>query len=218
MPNIVLLGAPGSGKGTQAGALARALGVIHLATGDLFRENLSQRTPLGLLAKGYMDRGDYVPDDVTVSMVFDRLEQPDATKGAVFDGFPRTLPQAEALDSGLAERKSSISKAIYLVVSDAELVRRLSGRWLCRNCGAPYNQQDNPPRKRGVCDSCGGELYQRDDDKPEVVATRLMVFKEQTLPLIAYYKAQDKLVEVNGEGDIDTIGAALLRAANGSSA
>jgi adenylate kinase len=213
MPNIVLLGPPGSGKGTQAGALAEALGVIHLATGDLFRAHLSQGTELGQLAKSYMDRGVYVPDDVTVAMVFDRLSQPDAANGAVFDGFPRTLPQAEALDRGLAERGSQVDRVIALEVPDEEIVRRLSGRWLCRLCGAPYNQATNPPKRPGICDRDGGALVQRDDDRPEVVATRLAVYRDQTLPLLDYYRRQGKLVTIDGLGDIATVRRQLLATA-----
>lgn len=213
MLNIVLLGPPGSGKGTQAGALAEALGVIHLATGDLFRAHLSQGTELGRLAKSYMDRGVYVPDDVTVAMVFDRLSQPDAANGAVFDGFPRTLPQAEALDRGLAERSAQVDRVLALDVPDEELVRRLSGRWLCRVCGAPYNQATNPPKQSGVCDRDGGALVQRDDDRPEVVATRLAVYREQTLPLLEYYQRQGKLVIIDGLGEIEAVRRQLLAVA-----
>ncbi|GIW07872.1 MAG: adenylate kinase [Dehalococcoidia bacterium] len=218
MPYVVLLGPPGSGKGTQAGALAQALGALHLSTGDLFRENLSQGTELGQLAKSYMDRGAYVPDDVTVAMVFDRLRKPDAANGAVLDGFPRTLPQAEALDRGLAERGAQVDRAILLNVPDEELIRRLSGRWLCRVCGTPYNLTSSPPKQPGICDRDGGVLYQRDDDKPEVVRTRLEVYRDQTLPLVEYYRRQGKLVEVNGAGDIATIQRHLVAAATEAAA
>jgi adenylate kinase len=215
MPYIVLLGPPGSGKGTQAGALAQAFHALHLSTGDLFREHLSKGTELGQLAKSYMDRGAYVPDDVTVAMVFDRLRQPDAANGAIFDGFPRTLPQAEALDHGLAERGSQVDRAIVLVVPEDDLIRRLSGRWLCRLCGTPYNVASNPPKQPGVCDRDGGALYQRDDDKPEIVKTRLEVYRQQTFPLVEYYRQQGKLVEVNGAGDIASTRSQLVAAASG---
>ncbi|MCS6802367.1 MAG: adenylate kinase [Chloroflexota bacterium] len=218
MPNVILLGPPGSGKGTQAGALAEALGVIHLSTGELFRDHLRNGTDLGQLAKSYMERGLYVPDEVTVAMVFDRLSHPDAANGAVFDGFPRTLPQAEALDRGLAERGWQVDRAILLAVPDDELIRRLSERWLCRSCGASYNLTSNPPHEEGVCDRDGGPLYQRDDDRPEVVKTRLAVYREQTVPLLDYYRRQGKLIEVDGRGDIATIRRQLLAAAVGAAA
>ncbi|MFN8532061.1 MAG: adenylate kinase [Dehalococcoidia bacterium] len=216
MHYVVLLGPPGSGKGTQAGALAEALGAIHLSTGDLFRENIAQQTPLGRQVKEFLDRGAYVPDDVTVAMVFDRLSRPDAANGAIFDGFPRTIAQAQALDTGLTERSAAIERAIVLDVADDELIRRLGGRWLCRTCSTPYHLTSSPPRTSGVCDHDGGALYQRDDDKPDVVAHRLQVYRDQTLPLIGYYRAQGKLAEVNGAGEIDSIRQALHAAALGT--
>ncbi len=213
MPYFILLGAPGSGKGTQAGDLARALDVVHVSTGDLFREHIGQGTELGTLAKTFMDRGELVPDDVTIKMLLDRLARDDAANGAVLDGFPRTVPQAQALDVALSKQGSRVTKTLYLVVPDQELIRRLSSRWLCKTCATPYHTMFNPPKIAGVCDKDGGTLYQRPDDTPETAIRRLEVFKQQTLPLIQYYQQQGKLEEVDGSGDIATVGQALQRAA-----
>ncbi|GIW12468.1 MAG: adenylate kinase [Dehalococcoidia bacterium] len=218
MPYLVLLGAPGSGKGTQASVLAKALGVPHVASGDLLRAHVAQQTELGRMAHQYMTRGELVPDDVTIAMVMERLDQPDARQGAVLDGFPRTVAQAEALDARLAERGAGVDRALLLVVPDDELVRRLAGRWLCRQCGASYHEVSNPPRQPGRCDRCGGPLFQRDDDTPTVVRKRLAVFREQTLPLLDYYRRQGKLVEVDGVGEIAQVREALLAAALGTPA
>ncbi|MCS7002573.1 MAG: adenylate kinase [Dehalococcoidia bacterium] len=210
---VVLLGAPGAGKGTQAGPLARRLGVLHLTSGDLFRDNISKGTELGALAKGYMDRGELVPDDITVRMVLDRLEQPDAANGAILDGFPRTVTQAQALDDALAAKGAQVNKVIYLQVNDDELLARLSGRWLCRACGASYHLRFNPPKRDGVCDTCGGALYQRSDDTRETALRRLDVFHQQTKALIPYYADQHKLEIVDGAGPIDEVAGQLARAA-----
>jgi adenylate kinase len=209
---IVLLGPPASGKGTQAARLREALGLPHVASGDLFRENLKNETELGLKAKVYMDRGELVPDDVTIGMVMGRLNRPDCAGGALFDGFPRTIAQAEALDQALAERGHRISVVPYIAVPDEVLVERVSGRRLCRVCGEAYHVKFNPPKRPGVCDNDGGELYQRGDDKPETVRKRLQVYWEQTSPLIDYYRDRGMLVEVNGDQPIDAV-AADLRAA-----
>lgn len=217
---LVLLGPPGSGKGTQAERLKEQLGLPHVASGDLFRENIGNETELGILAKKYMDRGDLVPDDVTIGMVRERLQRPDCDDGVILDGFPRTQLQAESLDRMLAEMGRRLEGVLYIAVPDEELVRRLSGRWICRQCQTPYHTIFSPPAEEGVCDECGGKLYQRDDDKPETVRARLRVYREQTAPLIDYYRraspsassGRSLLVEVDGAGDIETVNAALLDA------
>ena len=209
---VVLLGPPGAGKGTQAASIAQALGVPHVATGDLFRAAVSQGTELGKLAKSYMDRGELVPDEVTVRMLLERVSQPDATRGYILDGFPRTREQARALDQALAVRREKIDKALLITVNDEELVKRLSGRWICRVCQTPYHASNNPPKVAGRCDKDGGELYQRDDDKPETVRNRLTVYHRQTSPLIDHYQKQNVLARVNGEHDIDTVRRDLLKA------
>ena len=209
---IILLGAPGAGKGTQAATLHEQLNAPHIATGDLFRAALSQGTPLGLEAKGYMDRGELVPDDVTVRMLLERISQPDAADGYILDGFPRSQAQAEALDEALTNRGENIDKVLLVDVSEDELVRRLSGRWICRACQTPYHAVNNPPKAEGTCDVEGGELYQRDDDKPETVRNRLGVYQDQTAPLIDYYTAQDILTRIDGEQDIDDVRTDLLAA------
>ncbi len=209
---IILLGAPGAGKGTQAATLHEELNAPHIATGDLFRAALSQGTPLGLEAKSFMDRGELVPDDVTIRMLLERISQPDAADGYILDGFPRSLAQAEALDEALKSRNESVDKVLLVDVSEDELVRRLSGRWICRACQTPYHAVNNPPNTEGVCDTDGGELYQRDDDKPETVRNRLGVYRDQTAPLIDYYTAQEILTSINGEQGIEGVRADLLAA------
>ncbi|MBI4328763.1 MAG: adenylate kinase [Chloroflexi bacterium] len=202
---VILLGAPGAGKGTQAGKIGERLSVPHIATGDLFRAAVSQGTELGKLAKSYMDQGELVPDQVTVRMLLERLSQPDCRKGYILDGFPRTLEQAQALDTALAERGDKVDRTIYLEVSEAELVRRLSGRWICPVCQTPYHEVTNPPRTPRRCDKEGAALYQRDDDKPETVKTRLAVYFQQTVPLIQHYARQGLLRRVNGEKEIQQV-------------
>jgi adenylate kinase len=211
---IVLLGPPASGKGTQAAQLREALGLPHVASGDLFRENLKNETDLGRKAKAFMDRGELVPDDVTIAMVMDRLGRPDCANGALLDGFPRTIAQAEALDGALAAQSHKIGVVPNIAVPDEVLVERVSGRRLCRTCGESYHVKFNPPRQPGVCDNDGGELYQRDDDNPETVRKRLEVYWKQTSPLIDYYRAQGVLVDVNGDQSIEGV-QAELRAAVG---
>jgi adenylate kinase len=197
---IILLGAPGAGKGTQAVMLAEKLKLAQVSSGDLFRQALQNDTELGKKAKAFMEKGRLVPDDITIRMVLERLEAPDTEKGAILDGFPRNIGQAGALDKALAEREKAINKAICIKVAEAELLKRLSGRWICRNCQTPYHAVDNPPKVKGVCDRCGGQLYQRADDNPATVKKRLEVYFEETAPLIDYYKKAGKLLEVNGEG------------------
>jgi adenylate kinase len=207
---VVLLGGPGAGKGTQAERLSQALSIPQISTGDLFRENLRNETELGLLAKETMERGELVPDEVTVAMVRERLSRPDCAKGAILDGFPRTVAQAEALEDLLAGMGSELTVVPYIKVPEDVLLARLAGRWTCRACGAMYHQLFSPPQEAGVCDRCGGELYQRSDDTPETQKHRIKVYFEQTAPLIDYYREKGLLVEVDGRPGIDEIQAALL--------
>lgn len=209
---IVLLGGPGAGKGTQAEMLVRALGVPQISTGDLFREHLRDETELGKLARTYMDRGELVPDNVTVEMVRERLAQTDCARGALFDGFPRTVPQAEGLDALLADRGEQLAAVPYIQVSQEVLLQRLAGRWTCRKCGAMYHAVFSPARQGGACDKCGGELYQRADDAPETQRHRIEVYFKQTSPLIEWYRGRGLLVEISGERSIDQVGAELLAA------
>jgi len=207
---IILLGAPGAGKGTQADRLSSELNLPHIASGDLFREALSKETELGLLAKSYMERGELVPDEVTIKMILQRIEMPDCVSGCLFDGFPRTLAQAEALDKGLADKGKNIDKVLYIKVSNEELLKRLGGRWLCQNCQTPYHLITAPPKVPGKCDKCGGELYQREDDKEETVKERLRVFFAQTIPIVDYYRGQSKLIEVNGNQGIQEVAKEIM--------
>ena len=207
---VVLLGAPGAGKGTQAVKLAEALGLPHVSSGDLFRENLGKETELGLLAKSYMDKGELVPDDVTIAMVMDRLSRKDCAAGAILDGFPRTLAQAEALDAALGEQGYRIAIAPYIHVSEDLLLGRLGGRWTCQQCKAVYHQLFSPPKVAAICDVCGGHLYQRADDTPETHKKRIDVYMEQTQPLIEYYRSANVLVEIDGEPGVDVVYCALL--------
>lgn len=202
---LILIGAPGAGKGTQADLLCREYGLTKVASGELFRENLQRETELGRLAKAYMDRGELVPDDVTVRMVTERLSRPDTQVGAVLDGFPRNVAQAEALDRFLAERGEAIRNVFYIKVSPQELLDRLSGRWLCRANQHAYHVRNNPPKAPGVCDLDGSPLYQRDDDKPETVQRRIQVYLDQTAPLIDYYRGRSILAEINGERPIEAV-------------
>jgi adenylate kinase len=212
---IILLGAPGAGKGTQAAMLSDKLNLVQVASGDLFRQALRDETELGLKAKAYMDKGQLVPDEITIAMVLERLSAPDCINGAILDGFPRNLQQAEALDKALEERSQIIDKVVYIAVLEGELLKRLSGRWICRDCQTPYHEVDSPPKVAGKCDRCGGKLYQRDDDKPETVKKRLEVYFAETSPLIGYYTSADKLLEINGVGEPvevnERIAAALLK-------
>jgi len=207
---IIMLGAPGAGKGTQADILSREMRLSHIASGDLFRQALEKKTELGLLAKSYMEKGGLVPDEITIKMILERASQPDCVSGCLFDGFPRTLGQAEALDKALANHGKSIEKAIYIEVPNEELVKRLSGRWLCRNCQTPYHVITSPPEIPGKCDKCGGELYQRSDDREETVKKRLNVFYNLTIPILDYYRKQDKLIEVNGNLGIQEVAKEIV--------
>ncbi|MDO8669871.1 MAG: adenylate kinase [Dehalococcoidia bacterium] len=209
---VILLGAPGAGKGTQAVTVSKSLGLAHVSSGDLFREAQAKGTELGLLAKSYMEKGQLVPDEVTVRMVLERLGEPDCAKGAILDGFPRTLDQAKALDTALAGQGRRIDRVAYIKVSTDELLSRLGGRWICRNCQAPYHAKNLPPKIAGKCDVCGGELYQRADDSMETAQKRLGVYFAQTAPLIEYYLEAGNLVEINGEQDVDVVGRILVDA------
>ncbi len=207
---VVFLGAPGAGKGTQAKLLEKATGLPQVSTGDIFRENLKKETELGLLAKSYMNKGELVPDEVTVAMVRGRLSRPDCARGALLDGFPRTVRQAEALNEVVASLGGQVDVAVYLKVPDEVLIQRLSGRRICRNCGAVYHVLFNPPKVDGVCDLCGGELYQRSDDSAETARNRLQVYFRETLPVIAFYRQQALLREINGNCKVDDVQAALI--------
>jgi adenylate kinase len=207
---IILIGAQGSGKGTQAEMLSQALGIPHVASGDLFRKALDEKTELGLKVKAYLDRGELVPDDLTVAMVLGRLEEPDCAQGVLLDGFPRTVAQAQALDEGLQEAGKQIDIAIYLKVPREELLRRLSGRYICRANQHVYNIYTRPPKVAGVCDLDGSELYQRPDDVGEAVQRRLDIFFKETIQLLDYYGGQHKLEEVDGNQSIDQVQRSLL--------
>lgn len=208
--NLILLGPPGAGKGTQAEMLSDAIQVPHVASGDLFRDHLNRETELGSLAKTYMDQGQLVPDEITISMVEERLRQSDCERGVVLDGFPRTLPQAEGLKTILELFERDLSGVLYIAVPDEVLVERLSGRRICHDCQTPYHLEYKPTKTAGVCDHCGGELYQRDDDNPETVRARLDVYHEETAPLCAYYEDLDRLVEIDGSGDIPSVHRGVL--------
>ena len=209
---VVFLGAPGAGKGTQAAEVAKELKLAHIATGDMFREAQKKGTKLALEAKTYMDRGMLVPDEITIKMVQERISGLDCVHGVIFDGFPRNTAQAQALDKAMAEQSKAIDKAVYIKVSEEELLKRLGGRWICRQCQTPYHEIASPPKVKGKCDKCNGELYQRSDDIPATIKERLKVFFTQTAPLIDYYTKTGKLVEVNGEGSMDEIKQRILKA------
>jgi adenylate kinase len=202
---LVLVGPPGAGKGTQAEFIAANQSVPKISTGDIFRANVGQGTPLGLQAKKYMDAGQLVPDEVTIDMVRDRLAEPDAADGFLLDGFPRTVPQAEVLDQMLADLGTSLDVVLELVVDNDEVIRRLSGRRTCRGCGKIWHVEFDPTKTEGQCDRCDGELFQRDDDKPETVAERLRVYADQTAPLVDYYGGQGKLVGIDATGPVEDV-------------
>ena len=202
---IVMLGAPGAGKGTQAEKLASKYGLPHVSTGDIFRKNIKEGTELGKEAKGYMDAGALVPDELTVRLLLDRVSNDDCDLGYILDGFPRTIPQAEALDRELAKLEEKIDFAINVEVPDDTIIERMSGRRACLKCGATYHLLYIPPKKEGICDECGSELVIRDDDKPETVKNRLATYHEQTQPLVDYYKKQGVYHEVDGTKDVDSV-------------
>lgn len=203
---LVLVGPPGAGKGTQAQFIAAARSIPKISTGDIFRANVTQGTELGLLAKKYMDAGDLVPDEVTIRMVRERLAQDDAVKGFLLDGFPRNVPQAEILEEMLdQDMNAKLDLVLELVVDDDEVVRRLSGRRTCRRCGHVWHVDFDPPEVEGICDHCGGELFQRDDDRPETVRHRLEVYAAQTAPLVAFYAARGVLIGIDATGPVDDV-------------
>jgi len=212
MSRVVFLGAPGAGKGTQARRLAAGSGVPQIATGDMLREAVAEGTPLGREAKRYMDQGALVPDEVVIGLVDERLSRPDAGPGYVLDGFPRTVAQAEALDALLGRRGQDLDRVVFFDVSREELLRRLTGRRICRRCGTAFHLVSAPPKTEGRCDQCGGELYQREDDAESTVARRLDVYQTQTAPLLDYYGKRGLLVRVAGEGPVDQVAVAIQRA------
>ena len=209
---IVLLGPPGVGKGTQAKIFSERSGLVHISSGDLFRENIKNQTQLGKLAQTYMTKGELVPDDVTIAMIRDRIIRPDCRAGAILDGFPRTPAQANALDVMLNEFNACIDAVPFITASEDVLVERLSGRWTCRASGHIFNEKFNPPKRAGICDFDDSELYQRDDDKAETVKRRIQVYLEQTSPLISYYREHGKLVEIDGMQSIEQVAQAFLSA------
>jgi adenylate kinase len=208
---LVMVGAPGAGKGTQAAILAERLGIPHVASGELFRNAVRAATPLGAAVQDYLERGQLVPDGLAIQVILDRLAQPDAARGAILDGFPRTRPQAEALTAALARRGQRVDQALYVGVRESELRRRLSGRWICRANGHSYHAIDHPPKRPGVCDLDGSELYQREDDRPETVRARLAAQLPPMYDVVDYYTEQGILTAVDGEGPIDEVTDALLR-------
>ncbi len=210
--NLIMLGPPGAGKGTQAALLAERLSIPHVASGDLFREALNAETELGLMAKSFMDRGDLVPDEITIAMIRERLLEADCEKGIILDGFPRTIEQGEALGELLAAQGRVIDAALLIDAPEDELVKRLSSRRTCRSCQAVYNLISNPPNEEGRCDACGGELYQRSDDEPDTVRNRIRVYWEQTSPLIDYYQDKGLLITIESEGGIEHVQRKILKA------
>ena len=209
---IVMLGPPGVGKGTQAKILAEKTGLVHVSSGDLFRDNIKSQTDLGQLAQSYMNKGELVPDDVTIAMIRERVSRPDCQAGAILDGFPRTPAQADALKQMLAEFDEQVEHVPFVNADEEVLVERLSGRWTCRANGHVFHTTFNPPKNEGVCDLDGSELYQREDDKVETVKRRIQVYMKQTAPLIEYYREAGKLVEVDGAQPIENVTAALVKA------
>jgi adenylate kinase len=210
---LILLGAPGAGKGTQAKVLSEGLSIAHVSSGDLFRENIKNGTPLGVEAKGYIDRGELVPDPTVINMIISHLQTPVCEKGALLDGFPRTIPQADALEESLAKVfDKGVERVIYIKVETEELLRRLSGRWICPICQTPYHEITNPPRIAGLCDNEGATLYQREDDKRSTAERRLQVYFNQTMPLIDYYEKAGLLVEINGQQEVEKVAQDILDA------
>jgi adenylate kinase len=210
---LILLGAPGAGKGTQAHVLTDRIKIAHVSSGDLFRENIKNSTPIGIEAKGYINRGELVPDETVIEMIMEHLSTPACRNGALLDGFPRTIYQADALNEALREHfKEGISRVIYIKVATGELLQRLSGRWICPVCQTPYHEVNNPPKIKGRCDLDGAELYQRDDDKRSTAERRLQVYFNQTMPLIDYYKEHGLLLEINGQQSVEKVTSDIVTA------
>ena len=210
MLRTILLGPPGAGKGTQAAKIVEKYGIPHISTGDIFRANIKEGTALGMEAKSYMDKGQLVPDELTVKLLLDRVSKDDCKNGYVLDGFPRTIPQADVLDKAVSELNDKIDYAINVDVKDDNIIRRMSGRRACLNCGATYHIVNVPPKKEGICDTCGSELVIRDDDKEETVKARLLAYHEQTQPLIDYYNNKGILKEVDGTKDMNDVFADIV--------
>ncbi len=208
----VLLGPPGAGKGTQAKIIAEKYGLVHVSSGDLFRDNLKRQTELGQLAQTYMSKGELVPDDVTIAMIRERLSRPDCINGALLDGFPRTPAQADALSVMLKEFSGQVNLVPFISVPESLLVERLCGRWTCKSNGHVFHEKNNPPQRAGICDLDGSELYQRDDDRSETVLNRIKVYAQQTSPLIEYYKKLNLLAEIDGTQTIEEVTTELLAA------
>jgi len=207
---IILMGSPGAGKGTQAKLLEEELQMVHVSSGDLLRDNIKRGTELGTVAQGYMNDGGLVPDDLVIQMILDRIEAPDIERGVLLDGFPRTLPQASALDQALDARGKRVNSVLYIKVDNETLLDRLSGRWTCRKCGHVYHEKFAPPKVGGMCDVCGGELYQRDDDKRETAIKRLHVYFTDTTPVINYYRDRHLLCEINGDQPVEKVTRQLM--------
>ena len=209
---IIMLGAPGAGKGTQAKKIAQKYGIPHISTGDIFRANIKNGTELGKKAKTYMDQGLLVPDELTVDLVIDRVNQEDCKNGYILDGFPRTIPQAESLDAALAKMGQKVDYAINVEVPDENIINRMSGRRACVGCGATYHIKYNPPKTEDVCDACGEKLILRDDDKPEAIRHRLEVYRQETAPLIGYYKEKGNIIDIDASPSPETVLSAVLAA------
>jgi len=212
---VIFLGAPGSGKGTQATNVARELGLVHIASGNLLRQAIERGNELGLKVQAYMENGLLVPDEIAIQLVLERVSAPDCHNGVILDGFPRNLEQLEALDKALKLQNKAIDWAVYINVAEEELIRRLSGRWICSNCQTPYHSQSSPPRVQNRCDRCGGELTKRLDDTAETVGKRLMVYCTETAPLIDYYTQRGRLLEVDGKGSVAAVGSRIITALSG---
>ncbi|MCX6004321.1 MAG: adenylate kinase [Chloroflexi bacterium] len=208
---FVLLGAPGAGKGTQADIIVKEMSLPHVASGDLFRQAVKNGTELGKQAESYMKAGKLVPDEITIKMITERIAQQDCRDGCVFDGFPRTMEQAKALDASLEKQGKSIEKAIYIEVPESALLDRLTGRFVCRTCQSPYHKKNSPPKKEGVCDKCSGELYQRADDQEATIKERLKAYFAQTMPLLEYYDKKGRLFRVNGNQHISEVGKDIVK-------
>jgi adenylate kinase len=209
---LIFLGAPGAGKGTQAAVVAKQLNLVHISSGDLFRAAVKNETELGKLVKGYMEQGKLVPDEVTIKIIAERLAQPDSASGVIFDGFPRTLEQAKALDKSMSGQNRQIDYAVYIEVPDADLLKRLGGRWTCQQCQAIYHETASPPQKAGICDKCGGTLYQRPDDNEATIKQRLSVYHAQTSPLLDYYREAGKLLTIDGTQSIEDVRKDITKA------